>query len=384
MNKNNILLEVKNLTASFEIPDKKTIIPVNNISFTISKNETVGFVGESGSGKSSLAYCITQLLAKNAKIIGGSIKFDNQELINLKLSELQKIRGAKIAIIPQNPMSSFDPIYTIEKQMNEMFMNHLKTKIDSKKSELFQKIKELEKTKEIKSLDEQKKISLEILALKKEAKNYTYNQSIQLLKLVGINDAEKRIKQYPSELSGGMLQRVMIAMNLICEPSLLIADEPTTALDVTVQMQIITLLKTLQSKMHMGIMIITHDLGIIANMCDTVHVMYAGSIVESGSTEDIFQNPKHEYTKKLMLSTPKFDTEKLESISGYPPALSQLNIGCAFAERCEKCMEICLKQTPFIFQIENNHYSTCFKYLYEKYKNNHDELKKILNLNGIK
>ena len=321
---NKHLLEITNLTVSFKMQNKKNIFPVNNVSFTIDKNETVGFVGESGSGKSSLAYSIMRLLPKNGKIINGSIKLYDKELTNLPISKLQKIRGSKIAIIPQNPMSSFDPIYTIGYQMKEMFKIHS----EEKKNLIDRELK-----KELNKTDKNEKIILK--NIKKNINKLINNRLIELLKLVGINDPERRLKQYPNELSGGMLQRIMIAMNLICEPDLLIADEPTTALDVTVQAQIIKLLKLIQSKMNMGIMIITHDLGIVANICDTVNVMYAGSIIESGDVKEIFQNPKHEYTKKLMLSTPKFNTKKLESINGNPVTLSNLPSGCAFAERCD-------------------------------------------------
>ena len=356
---NKHLLEITNLTVSFKMQNKKNIFPVNNVSFTIDKNETVGFVGESGSGKSSLAYSIMRLLPKNGKIINGSIKLYDKELTNLPISKLQKIRGSKIAIIPQNPMSSFDPIYTIGYQMKEMFKIHS----EEKKNLIDRELK-----KELNKTDKNEKIILK--NIKKNINKLINNRLIELLKLVGINDPERRLKQYPNELSGGMLQRIMIAMNLICEPDLLIADEPTTALDVTVQAQIIKLLKLIQSKMNMGIMIITHDLGIVANICDTVNVMYAGSIIESGDVKEIFQNPKHEYTKKLMLSTPKFNTKKLESINGNPVTLSNLPSGCAFAERCDECMEICLKKKPTMIKVKNGHYSSCFKYLHEKFTNN--------------
>lgn len=373
---NNDLLKITNLVTSFKLRDKKSIFPANNISFTIHKNETVGFVGESGCGKSSLAYSIMQLLPKNGKIISGSIKLYGEELIGMPIKKLQKIRGSKIAIIPQNPMSSFDPIYTIGDQIKEMFDIHPEEKNNLINKKIKEKEEELDKatinfndypTKE--NEEKIKKIKKTISNVKKNVNKYIRERSIELLKLVGINDPEKRLKQYPKELSGGMLQRIMIAMNLICEPDLLIADEPTTALDVTVQAQIIALLKLIQSKMNMGIMIITHDLGIIANICDKVNVMYAGSIIESGNVKEIFQNPKHEYTKKLILSTPKFNTKKLESIEGIPVSLSNLPSGCAFSERCDECMEICLKKKPSMIKVKDDHYTACFKYLHEKFIN---------------
>ena len=382
------LLEVNDLYVAFNILGK-VIYPINGISFSIKKNEILGIVGESGSGKSTIALSIMQLLQKNGKIIKGSIKFNDEELIGIDEKDLQKIRGAKIALIPQNPMNSFDPVYTIESQMKEILEAHdvenpfTKILIEIKKeyndiNKKYQQQKtDLNKNKII---EIKKKISETII----KQKNFYNDEIIKMLTLVGISDPKKRLKQYPHELSGGMLQRIMIAMNLLCKPDLLIADEPTTALDVTIQMQILELLKFIQKKMQMSIILITHDLGVISQMCNDVIVMYAGRVVEKGNVNEIFNNPKHEYTKGLLNSIPKTDDKKgeLTPINGNSINLLFLPNGCSFAPRCDACMNICLEKYPINFKINDNHEISCFKYfldLYKEQKINDDELNKLIN-----
>lgn len=254
------LLEVKDLCTSF-FTDAGEVKALNGVSFALEKGEILGIVGESGSGKSVTAYSIMQILAPTAKIVGGSIKLDGQELVGADEKIIKDVRGNKVSIIFQDPMTSLNPTYTIGNQLTEAILLHT---------------------------DRDKKQAID--------------RAVEMLKLVNVNEPEKRMKQYPFELSGGMRQRVMIAMALACEPDVLIADEPTTALDVTIQAQILELMKDLQKKLGMAIIMITHDLGVVAQMCDKVIVMYAGSICEKGTVDDIFYNPQHEYTKGLLRS----------------------------------------------------------------------------------
>ena len=313
------LLEVNNLQNSFFSPAGE-VKAVNDVSFTLNKGEVLGIVGESGSGKSVTAYSLMQILSKPGKIVGGSVKFDGQELIGMSEAELRKIRGAKISIIFQDPMTSLNPVYTIGNQIGEAIRLHTDLKGDEVKQ-----------------------------------------RTIDILKKVGVNDPEKRIKQYPFEFSGGMLQRVMIAMALVCEPDLLIADEPTTALDVTIQAQILDLMSDLQKKMGMAIILITHDLGVVADMCDKIQVMYAGRIVERGTATEIFYNPKHEYTKGLLKSIPSVESKKrLVPIQGNPVDLLNLPKGCAFSPRCSECMKICLEQYPGVKTFSDTQESFCW------------------------
>ena len=313
------LLEVNNLQTSFFSPAGE-VKAVNDVSFTLNKGEVLGIVGESGSGKSVTAYSLMQILSKPGKIVGGSVKFDGQELIGMSEAELRKIRGDKISIIFQDPMTSLNPVYTIGNQIGEAIRLHTDLKGDEVKQ-----------------------------------------RTIDILKKVGVNDPEKRIKQYPFEFSGGMLQRVMIAMALVCEPDLLIADEPTTALDVTIQAQILDLMSDLQKKMGMAIILITHDLGVVADMCDKIQVMYAGRIVERGTATEIFYNPKHEYTKGLLKSIPSVESKKrLVPIQGNPVDLLNLPKGCAFSPRCSECMKICLEQYPGVKTFSDTQESFCW------------------------
>ncbi len=315
------LLEVRNLTTSF-FTDNGEVKAVNGVSFNLDHGKVLGIVGESGSGKSVTAYSIMQILASTGVIKeGSSIKFDGQELVNSGEGVMKHIRGGKISIIFQDPMTSLNPTYTIGRQLMEAILLHTN-----------------------------------------RTKEQARERAIEMLKLVNVNEPEKRMKQYPYEFSGGMRQRVMIAMALACEPDILIADEPTTALDVTIQAQILDLMKDLQKKLGMAIILITHDLGVVAQMCDEVIVMYAGSICEQGTADEIFYNPKHEYTKGLLRSIPTADTagKKLQPISGTPIDLLNMPLGCPFAPRCEKAMKICLSKHAERMRINEDHMATCW------------------------
>ena len=314
------LLEVRDLHTSFFTPVGE-VKAVNGISFNLDHGKVLGIVGESGSGKSVTAYSVMQILEKTGKILSGSIKVDGKELVGLPEREMKHIRGNRISIIFQDPMTSLNPTYTIGHQLMEAILLHTNRN-------------------------------------KKQA----YDRAVEMLKLVNVNEPEKRMKQYPFEFSGGMRQRVMIAMALACEPDILIADEPTTALDVTIQAQILELMQSLQKKLGMAIIMITHDLGVVAQMCDEVIVMYAGSICEQGTADEIFYNPKHEYTKGLIRSIPTVDNdgEKLQPISGTPIDLLNMPAGCPFAPRCENAMKICLHQRCPRMQINADHQAACW------------------------
>ena len=314
------LIEVRDLHTSFFTPVGE-VKAVNGISFNLDHGKVLGIVGESGSGKSVTAYSVMQILEKTGKIISGSIKVDGKELVGLPEREMKNIRGNRISIIFQDPMTSLNPTYTIGHQLMEAILLHTNRN-------------------------------------KKQA----YDRALEMLKLVNVNEPEKRMKQYPFEFSGGMRQRVMIAMALACEPDILIADEPTTALDVTIQAQILELMQSLQKELGMAIIMITHDLGVVAQMCDEVIVMYAGSICEQGTADEIFYNPKHEYTKGLIRSIPTVDNdgEKLQPISGTPIDLLNMPAGCPFAPRCENAMKICLHQRCPRMQINDDHQAACW------------------------
>lgn len=314
------LLEVNNLQTSF-FTDAGEVKAVNGVSFNLERGKVLGIVGESGSGKSVTAYSIMQILAGTGKIIGGSIKLDGQELVNAGEKVMKDVRGNKISIIFQDPMTSLNPTYTIGSQLKEAILLH--TDRDKKQA---------------------------------------YDRAVEMLRLVNVNEPEKRMKQYPHELSGGMRQRVMIAMALACEPDILIADEPTTALDVTIQAQILELMKDLQEELGMAIIMITHDLGVVAQMCDEVVVMYAGSICEQGTADEIFYNPQHEYTKGLIRSLPSANTagQKLKPITGTPIDLLNMPKGCAFAPRCEAAMKICIDTKPERILVNDDHAATCW------------------------
>ena len=326
---NEPLLKVRDLHTSFFTPAGE-VRAVNGVSFNLDRGKVLGIVGESGSGKSVTAYSIMQILANTGKIVSGSIKLDGQELVNAGESVMKTVRGNKISIIFQDPMTSLNPTYTIGHQLMEAIMLHTNRN-------------------------------------KKQA----WDRAVEMLKLVNVNDPEKRMKQYPHEHSGGMRQRVMIAMALACEPDILIADEPTTALDVTIQAQILDLMRQLQEKLGMAIIMITHDLGVVAQMCDEVIVMYAGSICEQGTADEIFYNPRHEYTKGLMRSIPTADTagNKLQPISGTPIDLLNMPEGCPFAPRCDNAMKICLTKRCPRMRLNEYHFAACWMNVKEGLEN---------------
>ncbi len=320
--KNKKLLEVKDLKVSFFTPAGE-VKAVGGISYDLNYGEVMGIVGESGSGKSVEAYSIMGLLQSPGKVIGGSITFEGEDVLAKSKDEMIDFRGNKVSMIFQNPMTSLNPVYTVGNQLVEALRAHNK--------------------------------DISVAEAKKRA--------MEMLEMVGINNVEKRMKQYPHEFSGGMRQRVMIAMGLICHPQLLIADEPTTALDVTIQAQILELMKELQKKTHMGIIFITHNLGVVAEICDKVSVMYAGRIVEQGSVKDIFYNPSHPYTVGLLRSMPRVDAqeyERLIPIEGTPVDMLNPPDGCPFAPRCEHCMQICLKKMPPYVDMGDGHCSACW------------------------
>lgn len=322
MEEKKVLLKVKDLKVSFFTPAGE-VKAVDGISYELGYNEVVGIVGESGSGKSVEAYSIIGLLQNPGKVIGGSIEFEGEDLLSYTPEQMRQFRGNKVSMIFQNPMTCLNPVYTIGNQLMEALTCHDRT------------------------------------ITKQEAKA----SAIKMLELVGINNAEKRIDQYPHELSGGMRQRVMIAMALICSPKLLIADEPTTALDVTIQAQILELMKDLQKKENTSIIFITHNLGVVAEICDRVCVMYAGRIVEQGSVNEIFYNPQHPYTKRLLASIPRLDeetAERLIPIEGTPIDLLNPPQGCNFGPRCSECMKICLRQKPPFAEVGEDHISACW------------------------
>ena len=316
------LLEVKDLKVSFFTPAGE-VKAVDGISYNLGYNEVMGIVGESGSGKSVEAYAIIGLLQNPGKVVGGSITFDGEDLLSYDEEQMRDVRGKDISMIFQNPMTCLNPVYTIGDQLMEALTCH------------------------------DKNIS------KEEA----WKRAVRMLELVGINNAEKRMTQYPHEHSGGMRQRAMIAMALISEPKLLIADEPTTALDVTIQAQILDVMKDIQKRVNTSIIFITHNLGVVAEVCDKVSVMYAGKIVEQGDVNDIFYNPQHPYTKALLASMPRLDEdghERLIPIEGTPIDLLDPPQGCNFGPRCKECRKICLTKKPPYADLGNSHISACW------------------------
>ncbi len=321
------ILEVKNLSVGFKT-ELGFVKPVTGVSFHLNKNETLGIVGESGCGKSVTAYSVIQLLPGNAVIDrDSSIDFNGRDILKLSKDELTDIRGNKISMIFQEPMTSLNPVYTIGWQLSEAFQLHMDIS------------------------DEE-----------------ALERSVQLLKQVRIPEPQKRVHEFPHQLSGGMRQRVMIAMALACNPSLLIADEPTTALDVTTQAQILELMNNLKKEIDTSIIMITHDLGVIAEMCDRVLIMYAGQIIEEGDVFEIFDHPKHPYTKGLLKSIPnieisKSEQEKLETIEGFVPHPARFPKGCRFSPRCGQSFEKCEKDCPDMIELGNNHKARCWLYV---------------------
>ncbi len=324
------LLEIKDERLSFFTPAGE-VKALNGVSLSMDEGEVLGIVGESGSGKSVTAYSVMGLTAYPGRLVGGTIRFNGHQIDKMTEKEFRKIRGNEVSIIFQDPMTSLNPVYTIGNQIEEAILLHTnKTKAEAKV------------------------------------------RAKELLELVGINEPEKRLKQYPHEHSGGMRQRVMIAIALACEPKLLIADEPTTALDVTIQAQILELMQELRKKLGMSIIMITHDLGVVASMCEKIAVMYAGHIVEYGTADEIFYSPKHEYTKGLIKSIPKLNTEEKERlvpIEGQPVDLLNPPAGCPFAPRCASCMKICLREMPPKTELSDTHYSHCWLLQKEDFEN---------------
>ena len=316
------LLEVDNLQVSFFTPAGQ-VRAVNGISYTVERGGVMGIVGESGSGKSVEAYSILGLLPPTGQVIGGSITFEGRDVLSLSEAERTRFRGGEVAMIFQNPMTCLNPVYTVGSQLIEALRAHQRT------------------------------------VHREEAQA----RAVEMLELVGISNPQKRMKQYPHQLSGGQRQRVMIAMALICRPKLLIADEPTTALDVTIQAQILDLMKEIQRKTGMGILFITHNLGVVAEMCDWVSVMYAGRIVEQGGVEDIFYRSGHPYTLGLLRSIPRVDVgtrERLIPIPGTPVDMLEPPPGCPFAPRCEGCMQVCLEKAPPDVVLGEGHRAACW------------------------
>lgn len=316
------VLDVHNLSVSFKTYGGE-VKAVRGVSFHVNEGETVAIVGESGSGKSVTAQAIMGMIStKNGKVNDGQIVFKEQDITKLSKKKFQQLRGAELGMVFQDPMTSLNPLMKVGKQIEEGLFKHQKL-------------------------------------TKKEAKKKT----IELLKLVGISAPEERYRQYPHEFSGGMRQRIVIAIALACDPTLIIADEPTTALDVTIQAQILDVLKDIQEKRNMSIILITHDLGVVAEVADRVAVMYAGVIVESGTVDEIFERPQHPYTKKLLQSVPSSDRagkQRLLSIEGAPPDLFNPPKGCPFAARCPFAMDVCVEYMPKEELFSEQHSARCW------------------------
>ena len=323
---NNNILEIKNLKTQF-FTEAGIVRAVDGIDLTVKRGEVLGVVGESGCGKSVTSLSIMRLISQPGRIVEGQIIFDNTDLVSIPESQMRDVRGNRISMIFQQPQSSLNPVFRVGSQLTEVLHIHQDiTKEEGKK------------------------------------------RAVELLRLVGIPEPETRVSAYPHELSGGMAQRVMIAMALACVPELLIADEPTTALDVTIQAQILDLMRNLRSKMDTAIILITHDLGVVAEMCDRVDVMYAGRIVEKAPVVELFQNPKHPYTAALIGSTPVLGQagKELVTIRGTVPNLIDLPVGCKFAPRCQaridNNLEKCTVEEPQLKQIAANHWTRCWLY----------------------
>jgi oligopeptide/dipeptide ABC transporter ATP-binding protein len=319
------ILKINHLVTAFDT-EEGLIRAVDDVDFAVKKGQTLGIVGESGCGKSVTALSIMRLLPKPTGIIeSGQILFDDIDILGLAADRMHKIRGRRISMIFQEPMTSLNPVHRIGKQLAEIFQLHFSDMHD-------QEIRE---------------------------------ESLALLHKVGIPEPELRLGEYPHQISGGMRQRVMIAMALACKPDILIADEPTTALDVTIQAQILELIKSLQQESGMAVIFITHDLGVIAEVCDDVLVMYAGKVAETASAIELFNNPKHPYTQGLLNSIPRLEIPrktKLNIIEGIVPSLYELPSGCRFRNRCPSAMEICATAPPPLFLVGENHFASCYLY----------------------
>ncbi|TVR75354.1 MAG: ABC transporter ATP-binding protein [Sphaerobacteraceae bacterium] len=316
------LLEVKNLKTQFFTQDG-VVRAVDDVSFYINPGETLGIVGESGCGKSITAMSLMRLIPNPpGKIVGGEVIFQGEDILKMSDEEVRTIRGNKIAMIFQDPMTSLNPVLTINRQISESLELHMGM-----------------------------------------GRAASRRRAVELLEMVGIPNADERVDQYPHQFSGGMRQRVMIAMALSCNPAMLIADEPTTALDVTIQAQILDIIQTIMQEQNSALMLITHDLGVVAGMTDRVNVMYAGHVVETGTTEELFANPRHPYTVGLLNSIPRLDMaekEKLDPIRGLPPDLIDLPDMCPFLPRCDWAKEKCEQQNPPLHEVHPAHYSACW------------------------
>ena len=318
---NNHLIDIQDLRVSFFTPGGE-VQAVRGVSWFLDEGEALGIVGESGSGKSVSVYAVMRLLQHPGRVTGGSIRFNGTDILSLSEDDMRKIRGNEIAMIFQDPMTSLNPVYTVGNQICEPLKLHRNMK-------------------------------------GKRARE----RATELLGMVGIPNPARRLKQYPFEFSGGLRQRAMISMALACEPKLLIADEPTTALDVTIQAQILEIMKDLKNRRNMSIVLITHDLGIVSDICNKIIIMYGGEIMEYGPIEALYSSPSHPYTNGLINSLPKIDEEvgaQLTPIEGSPVDLMHPPAGCPFAPRCDKCMKVCLTEKPPYFEMEPDHYSACW------------------------
>ena len=317
------LLEVRDLKTHFFTLDG-VVKAVDGVSYELNEGETLGLVGESGCGKSVSALSVMRLIPDPpGKIVSGEIFLDGEDILKIGMEDMREVRGAKIAMVFQEPMTSLNPVLTVERQLTETLQLHMgMSKVESQR------------------------------------------ESVNLLTRVGIPDPESRIKQYPHQFSGGMRQRVMIAMALSCNPRLIIADEPTTALDVTIQAQILDLMKSLTSEFGVALIVITHNLGVVARYADRVNIMYAGKVIERGEAKEIYANPRHPYTVGLLRSVPRLDLPrraKLDPIEGQPPDLINLPAGCAFRERCRWAIDKCATDMPELVELADGHLSACFR-----------------------
>ena len=367
------LLEITNLRTYF-YTEEGVVKAVDDVSFDIYQNEVLGLVGETGCGKSVTALSILRLVREPGKIIEGSIKYHGENLLDLTEAEMRTFRGKNITMIFQDPLNSLNPVISVGDQISEVFLLHqqdiLKKELDERlleRKNKKNKIKELKEQLGELTGEELNKIQKEIKKLKAETnhlpvlKDVLLDNSENIIKEIGIADARGLLKRFPHELSGGMRQRIMIAMALSCNPDLLIADEPTTALDVTIQAQIIDLMKELKVKFQTSILLITHDLGIIAELCDRIAVMYSGSIVEYATANDLFKNPRHPYTQGLIEAIPSIEkrNQKLKTIRGMVPNLIYPPPGCRFHPRCDERLKICDKVKPKFLEIGKRYYVAC-------------------------
>lgn len=365
------VLEVRDLKTYF-YTYAGVVKALDGVNLTVREGETLGLVGETGCGKSVTSLSVMRLVPNPpGRIVGGEILFKGQDLLKMSDEEIRKIRGNKIAMIFQDPMTYINPVMTIGDQVSEVILLHQ----DLRKEALQMKIEHLKTRLQSASADTQKEVEKEIEALQlemkdppklqtREARRIAITKAIDLLRLVRMPYPEKIVSQYPHELSGGMRQRAIIAMALACNPSLLIADEATTSLDVTIQAQILALLSDLKRSLRTSIMVITHDLGIVAEMCDKVAVMYAGVVAEYANTKRLFKNPLHPYTKGLLRTIPSLvkEQDRLEAIEGMVPNLIYPPEGCRFHPRCRNVMDVCRRERPEMITVEEDHQVACHLY----------------------